>query len=131
MSKLSPTQRTLKLLRDRGYTCGIVEKWNQFAHIRQDLFGFIDIVAIKPYPTVSTKEGLYSITSKPFESNGCGIIGVQCTSGSNHADHVTKIKMEGKALEWTEAGGKILMVSWSKTGARGKRKEWTAREEWL
>ena len=42
MSKITPTQRTLKHMRERGYTCQVVEHWNPFARIRQDLYGFID-----------------------------------------------------------------------------------------
>jgi hypothetical protein len=51
MAGLSPTQRTLKAMREQGRLCGIVEKFNQHAGpfgIRQDLFGFIDIIAIDP-----------------------------------------------------------------------------------
>jgi hypothetical protein len=44
---ISPTQRSLKLLRELGWTCAITEHWNPFAFIRQDLFGFVDILAIK------------------------------------------------------------------------------------
>jgi len=45
--KISPTQRSLKKLRAEGYLCAIVEHFNQFAKIRQDLYGFLDILAIK------------------------------------------------------------------------------------
>lgn len=51
MSGLSPTQRTLKAMREQGRICGIVEKFNHHAGpygIRQDLFGFIDIIALDP-----------------------------------------------------------------------------------
>tara|TARA_R110000851_G_scaffold93777_3_gene204164 strand:- start:1102 stop:1413 length:312 start_codon:yes stop_codon:yes gene_type:complete len=45
---ISPTQRTLKKLRDSGDypLVAIVERWNAFAKIRQDLFGIIDLLAI-------------------------------------------------------------------------------------
>ena len=43
----SPTQLSLKKLRQEGYTVAIVEHWNAFARIRQDLFGFIDLLALK------------------------------------------------------------------------------------
>jgi hypothetical protein len=43
----SPTQRSLKRLREMGYTVQVVEKWNPHAKIRQDLFGFIDVLAIR------------------------------------------------------------------------------------
>ena len=45
---ISPTQRTLKRLREKEEypLVTIVERWNAFAKIRQDLFGIIDILAI-------------------------------------------------------------------------------------
>ena len=42
----SPTERTLKALREAGYACFIVEHWNAFIKCRQDLFGFVDILAL-------------------------------------------------------------------------------------
>jgi hypothetical protein len=61
---MSPTQRTLREARKRGYRAGIVERWLRFAHRkdkegqsmgfgkRQDLFGIIDIIAITPELTI-------------------------------------------------------------------------------
>ena len=43
----SPTQLSLKKLKEDGYLVAITEHWNPFARIRQDLFGFIDLLAIK------------------------------------------------------------------------------------
>lgn len=60
----SPTQRSLKLMRERGYTCAIVEHWNPFAHIRQDLYGVIDILCIKEGETVAVQACNYSDVSK-------------------------------------------------------------------
>ena len=107
----SITQRTLKYLRAAGYVCGIVEHWNSFCRVRQDLFGFIDIIAI--------------------DTKGKRIIAVQTTSGSHHSDRVTKIKMEERAIDWTEGGGSIMMISWTKAGEKGKRKAWTPRMEMI
>lgn len=44
---MTPTERSLKYLREKGYLCAIVEKWNPHARIRQDLWGWCDILAIK------------------------------------------------------------------------------------
>jgi len=44
---MTPTERSLKYLREQGYLCAIVEKWNPHARIRQDLWGWCDILAIK------------------------------------------------------------------------------------
>jgi len=42
------TQRTLKALRNDGWLVVVAERWNPYARKRQDLFGRIDLVAIKP-----------------------------------------------------------------------------------
>ena len=46
-SSKTPTQRSLEYLRDQGYFCAIVEKWNPWSKIRQDLWGWCDILAIR------------------------------------------------------------------------------------
>lgn len=55
----SPTQRSLKVLRDDGWLCDIVERWIPGANIRKDLFGIGDIIAIKP----GVKPKLIQVTS--------------------------------------------------------------------
>lgn len=42
---MSPAQRSLAALKQLGYRAKVVEKWNPFAKIRQDLFGG-DILAL-------------------------------------------------------------------------------------
>lgn len=106
---MTPTQRSKRYLEEDGYTVSIAEHWNGFAKKRFDLFGFIDIVCLQP---------------------GC-ILGVQTTSGPNAAARVKKILGLKSALSWARAGGKILVLSWSKKGPRGKRKTWTATEKWI
>ena len=46
-TKTSPTQRSLAHLREQGYHCEIVEKWNSFTKQRKDLWGWCDILAIR------------------------------------------------------------------------------------
>lgn len=104
----SPTQRTLKHYRDEGYAVGICEKWNAYAKIRQDLFGFIDCVALHPVE---------------------GIIAIQACAGSSHAVRRQKILAEPNAELWLRSGGRIQVVSWAKRGGRGIRKTWTPRVE--
>lgn len=98
----SPTTRTLALLRKRGYTCGIVEKWIPQTKRRLDLFGGIDIVAIQPGET----------------------IGVQCTSQSNSAARATKLRAIPQLRTWIEAGNRLCVIGWTKKGPAGKRKLW-------
>lgn len=105
MSKVSPTQRSLKALRDAGYDAAVVEKWNPHARIRQDLFNVFDLVAITPV----------------------GILAVQVTSGSHVAERVAKIMATPAAKRWLRAGGMIEVHGWRKAGARGKRKKWECR----
>lgn len=104
----SPASRSLALLRAEGWTCAIVERWNQYARVRQDLFGFIDILAVSP--------------SK-------GILAVQTTSTTNFSHRLEKIGQEPKAGICLAAGMKIEVHGWAKQGPRGKRKVWTCRRE--
>lgn len=104
---VSTGARTLAECRKRGWTAGVVEKWNSYVKIRQDLFGCIDIIAITPE----------------------GILAIQSTVGDRHAEHVDKILAEPRAKKWVEAGGRLELWSWSKRGDRGKRKLWTLRVE--
>lgn len=101
--KTSPTQRSMKMLRTNGYTCQIVEKRIPFKWITVDLFGCIDIVAIKPGE----------------------IIGVQTTTDSNASSHIHKYMNEPRLKLWLKAGGMFIMHTWGKHGARGKRKLWS------
>ena len=109
--RISPTQRTLALLRSEGMLCEIVERWNPHARCRQDLFGFADIIALNPAELCW----------------GCGIWAIQCTSSANMAARITKIKTECRenAMRWVIAYGRIQVIGWAKRGPRGARKVWT------
>ena len=106
---VTPTQRTLKALRARGLTCAIVERWNPHVRIRQDLYGWIDILAIGPE---------------------AGIIGVQST-GQDFAGHLRKLRGERveKVREWLAAGGKAELWGWRKLKVKrgGKAMVWRPR----
>ena len=103
--KTSPTQRTLKYYRDLGYTCAITEHWNQFAKIRQDLFGFCDLVVLGKGETLC----------------------VQATSGANTSARVTKIKAHANYEIVLGAGWKIVVIGWRKL----KVKRGEARTVWI
>jgi hypothetical protein len=107
----SPAQRSLALLREQGYSAQITEHWNPFAHIRQDLFGFLDIIGIK--------------------SGVTGVLGIQTTSTGNLSARVKKILAIPEAQIWLSSGGKILVHGWSKKGKAGKRKLWQLTEKEL
>ncbi len=78
---MSPTQRSKKYLEELGYRVAVVEKWNQWAKVRQDLFGCIDLLAIKP---------------------NCKPLGVQCTSHPNLTSRVDKCRVLGQV--WLSTG---------------------------
>lgn len=106
MSKTSPTKRTLDWLRDHGFDAGVVERFNSFTKRRNDLFGWIDIVAFK----------------------GSLTVGVQATSSDNLAARITKSADIPQCAAWTKEGGRrAWFFGWRKGGAAGTRKVWTCR----
>ena len=99
MKGLSITQRTLRQLRQEGFICGIVERFNPYAGThgkRQDLFGIIDIIVIK-HDTI------------------CGI---QSCSSSDFAEHDRRILSNEFAPEWLRAGGCLELWGWRKVKLR-------------
>ncbi len=104
---VSPTARTLAECRKRGWTAQVVERRIPKSFVTLDLFGCIDIIALTP----------------------SGIVGIQATSGSNHASRVTKSIAEPKLRDWLTAGAKFEVWSWAQQGARDTRKLWTLRVE--
>ena len=88
----SPTKRSLALLREQGYQAEIVERWNAFARVRQDLFGFIDIIAVGNGETVA----------------------VQTTSKSNMRARLHKITESPNLPEVMRSGWKIVIHGWEK-----------------
>ena len=102
MAGKSPTQLSLELMRARGYTCQVVEHWNPFARIRQDLFGFIDVLCL-----------------------GDGeIIGVQTTSRAHISTRAAKIKEHENLLPVLDAGIRIIVHGW----AKNKSNRWEVKE---
>ena len=95
MGSISPTQRTLKPNRNLGRICGIVEKFQQYGGkfgIRQDLFGFIDIIAIDEFE---------------------GIVAIQST-GQDWSGHIKKImELEEIVLKWLHHAP-LELWSWRK-----------------
>ena len=100
----SPTQRTKKFLQDLGWTVAVVERWNPFANVRQDLFGFVDLLAI----------------------NGEETMGVQATA-SGVANRLEKSKAQPHFQKWLNSGNRFIVIGWTLKGARGKRKTYKAR----
>lgn len=113
MAGLTPTQRTLRALRDQGRVCDIVERWLVNPRVpgggfRRDLFGFIDIIVLDPQQ---------------------GIVGVQsCGSAfSAHLKKITDSPVTENAVEWLRAGGRIELWGWT----RRKLKRGGAAMRWM
>lgn len=92
---VSPTKRTLDKLREDGYLPWITEHWNAYARKRQDLYGFVDVLAVRENETLA----------------------VQCTSGSNVASRVAKIAQHENVGALRKAGWVIQVWGWRKNKA--------------
>lgn len=111
MASLSPTQRTLKAMREQGRLCGIVERF--LAHAgpfgkRQDLFGFIDIIVIDPSD---------------------GIVAIQ-SCGQSFSEHIKKLieDRNENVFEWCKHA-KCELWGWRKLKVKrgGKAMRWYPR----
>ena len=106
MSKTTPSSRSKRYLEGLGYMVGTVERYNHITQRRHDLFGFIDLIAVR----------------------GDDIVGLQVTSDSNISARVKKIKEEcdDAAKSWIAAGGLIVVQGWGKKKVKRK----SPRETW-
>ena len=105
---MSPTARSLAQLRKYGWTPAVVEKFNPGARVRQDLFGFLDVVCLR--------QGVP------------GLLGIQVTTTGHMADRFTKMTSDAvidRVRLWLDAGNQVEIHGWAKRGPRGKRKTWT------
>lgn len=86
----SPTENSLRHMREQGYYCEIVETWNPFARKRKDLLGIFDILCLKDGETV----------------------GVQTTTVSNVAARVKKINASATIAHARKAGWRCVVHGW-------------------
>lgn len=82
---------------------------------RIDAYNFGDLLACRP----------------PLGDSPAMIALIQTCPGASHAEHKAKILDIPEFRIWKECGGIVMLVSWSKKGPRGERKQWTMREEAL
>lgn len=90
MAKATPMQRSLAHLRAQGYTVEITEHWNHFSRRRNDLFGFVDILALR----------------------GAETLAIQCTSISNMSARIKKIADHENTPRLRDAGWSIWVMGW-------------------
>lgn len=101
----SPMQRSLAVLRERGYLAEVVERWIPGANIRKDFAGFIDILGVH-----REREG--------------DVIAVQTTTAAHLAERIAKILEHENLGVIRKANIAIWAHGWSKRGGR-----WHLREE--
>lgn len=92
---MTPTQRSLAKMREHGYLCEVTERWNPFAKIRQDLYGFIDILCV-----------------------GEDIVGVQTTTKENMKARIDKIANHDNYPAVIASGIRIVVHGWYKKDNR-------------
>lgn len=81
------TNQAIDILTQCGWQAGVVER-KVSRLVSMDLFGFIDVMAVKP-------------------SDDVGTLGLQVTEASNIAARVKKILQEPRALVCLQAGWRI------------------------
>jgi len=96
-TKTSPTQRSLAYLREQGYHCEVVEKWNSFTKQRKDLWGWCDILAIRKGE----------------------VLAVQVTA-SAVSDRIKKIMASDTLALVRDAGIRIEVHGWRKSAKTNK-----------
>lgn len=94
----SPTELTLAHLRRDGWLVAVVEKWNPHARIRQDLFGFIDLIAIR----------------------GAETMAVQACAWGDIAKRARKIADSPHVAAVREAGWTIMVAGWKQKAPRAR-----------
>lgn len=99
----SPTSRSLKLLRDRGYVAAVVEQTVPKTFIKRDLFGLWDILAVHP----DTGE----------------VLAVQTTSASHVSHRLRKIEDHEHLPLVRSAGWTLHVHGWRKVKNRWKCRE--------
>jgi hypothetical protein len=115
MAGLSPTQRTLRCLRDEGRLIDVAERWIPNPKIpgggfRKDLFGFVDLVVL------DSQQGIGAIQS----------------CGQSFAEHKRKIldsECTEFVIEWLKCGGFVELWGWRKVKLKrgGKAMRWKPR----
>ena len=120
---MTPQARSLQYLRDHGFTAETTERWKRFpsktsqpcatcgerrqVQLRQDLFGFADIIAF----------------------NGTNVVLVQCTTRENMSHRWAKIRELEDARKWVGVEGVgnterlLLILGWYKKDNRWQVKE--------
>jgi hypothetical protein len=102
----TPTQRSVALLRRESFVAAVVERRLPRCCVTVDAFGLFDVLAVR--------------------ADVRGVVGVQATSGTNHASRVRKLLGSATLLTWLAAGNRAEVWSWTK-----RRGRWACRQQRL
>ena len=101
---MTPSARSVRLLKAQGYAVDTVERWIPGARIRRDLFGMFDLLAIRDSSTLA----------------------VQVTTADHMAHRRRKLASSLLLARCKAAGWQIELHGWRKSGRR-----WECRREAL
>lgn len=89
----TPNQRSKELLEAEGFVVGLVERYNSWSQTRHDLFGFIDLIAVRAGEIVaiqSTSDTNLSHRRKKLET--CDAVPICIAAGMRVEIHGWKIR---------------------------------------
>ena len=90
MAGKSPTSRTIEVLKRSGYHPEIVERWNPWSKTRRDMYGVIDVLAVRRGETLA----------------------VQTTTMSNRSKQINKMLAAPGTIWMLDAGWKVEVWAW-------------------
>jgi len=117
-----PLQRSKAYLENLGWHVWVTEIWNSWAHIRQDLYGLHDLVAVR-----HDSPGVWGVNACEDE----GAVSDHVKKYLNGYLHPKKGQLPPNPHlpVWLAAGNRFSIMGWGKRcrDGRGTRKEWTMR----
>jgi hypothetical protein len=108
---MTPTARTLALLRGCRYTADVVERYLHHARRKRDFLGFADVLAVR--------------RGEP------GTLAVQATTLAHVRDRLDRCRSRPELVAWLAAGNRLEVWGWFKSAGRWKVKRVEVRGEVL
>jgi hypothetical protein len=106
---MTPTARTLALLRREGFIAAPVERWLPAVGRRCDVWGFGDVLAANPAARV--------------------VLIVQATTADHVAARLAKARGRAELAAWLSAGGAFEVHGWRRLGRRWNVRRVAVRTE--
>lgn len=101
---MTPTSRTLAMLRADGWLVEVVERWNPHARVRHDLFNVADILAVRGRETLAVQvtagSGVSARVRKLNASTALPLLAAAGWRVEVHGWRRVKVKRGGRATRW-------------------------------